>query len=94
MTLEEAKLYMRVDDDTDDALITSLLAAAQQYVERKTGKIYKPEDELWNLCIKQLVIHWYENREVQATSTRNNLVTIDHTAEAIISHISLCGDYA
>ncbi|MDD3157303.1 head-tail connector protein [Anaeromusa sp.] len=94
MTLEEVKLYMRVDDDTDDALITSLLAAAQQYVERKTGKIYKPEDELWNLCIKQLVIHWYENREVQATSTRNNLVTIDHTAEAIISHISLCGDYA
>ena len=93
MTLDDAKLYMRVDDDTDDALITSMIAAAQQYIERKTGKKYKPEDELWNLCIKQLVIHWYENREVQATSTRSNLVTIDHTADSIISHIALCGDY-
>lgn len=93
MTLDDAKIYMRVDDDADDALITSLIAAAQQYIERKTGKTYKPEDELWNLCIKQLVIHWYENREVQATSTRSNLVTIDHTADSIISHIALCGDY-
>lgn len=93
MTLDDAKLYMRVDDDADDTLITSLITAAQQYIERKTGKVYKPEDELWNLCIKQLVSHWYENREVQATSTRSNLVTIDHTVDTMISHIALCGDY-
>jgi uncharacterized phiE125 gp8 family phage protein len=37
ITLADAKLHLRVDDDTDDILIEALIAAARDYCERFTG---------------------------------------------------------
>lgn len=93
MTVEEIKKYLRVDDDFDDEIIEALQKAAIKYIQSKTGKTYKEDDEVWNLAIKLMIAHWYENREIQAVSSKSNLVTIDHTADSLMSHIALCGDY-
>jgi uncharacterized phiE125 gp8 family phage protein len=37
VTLEEAKLHLRVDGDSEDTLITALIGAARDYCERFTG---------------------------------------------------------
>jgi uncharacterized phiE125 gp8 family phage protein len=37
ITLADAKLHLRVDDDTDDTLIGALISAARDYCERFTG---------------------------------------------------------
>lgn len=44
VTLEEAKLYMRIDADytMDDALISSLIKAAQTYCEKYTSLSFTP----------------------------------------------------
>lgn len=38
ITLSEAKLYLRVDNSADDALITALITAARETVERYTSR--------------------------------------------------------
>ena len=38
ITLSEAKLYLRVDNSADDALITALITAAREAVERYTSR--------------------------------------------------------
>ena len=105
MTLEEAKLYLRVDTDDDDTLIQALITAAESYVKQQTGKIKKTvvvdgeptetdiaTDELYNLCVKLLLAHWYENRGVE-TSGKVTTTKISHSVDALVNHIAMCGDY-
>ena len=108
MTLEEAKLYLRVDTDDDDTLIQALITAAESYVKQQTGKtkrivgidqngqpIYEDikESELWKLAVKLLLAHWYENRGVEKASSRNTIAKISHSVDALVNHIVMCGDY-
>ena len=106
MTLDDVKLYLRVDTSDDDVLIQSLITAAESYVRQQTGKIKKivvvdgepteidiATDELYNLCVKLLVAHWYENRGVEKASSRNTIAKISHSVDALVNHIAMCGDY-
>ncbi len=38
VTLAEAKLFCRIDTDSDDALVTALITSARQTVEKQTGR--------------------------------------------------------
>jgi len=105
MTLDEAKLYLRVDGTADDALITGLITAAAKYIDGQTGKTqvktgevdgvatYGPisADALYILANKIMIAHWYENRGIVSPGSVNN---IPRSADAIINHIAMCGDYA
>ena len=102
MTLDDVKLYLRVDTSDDDALIQSLITAAETYIKQQTGKTKKivgaeetdiSTDDLYKLCVKLLVAHWYENRGVEKASSRNTIAKISHSVDALVNHISLCGDY-
>lgn len=100
MTVDDAKLYLRVDTSDDDALIQSLITAAESYIKQQTGKTKKivgteeqdiSTDELYNICLKMLVAHWYENRGPEVVGTV--VARFSHSVNAIIHHISMCGDY-
>lgn len=43
VTLEEAKLYCRIDFNTEDALITSMIQTARLKLEKYTGLSFKPK---------------------------------------------------
>ena len=99
MTLEEIKTYLRVDGTDDDTLISSLMLAAANYINGMTGKtkvmVGKVEgnimaDELYILTNKLIIAHWYENRGVEIPG---NLTKISHSIDALVNHISMCGDY-
>lgn len=70
LTLEEVKNHLRVDLDDDDALIQSLIVAAEDYLKNATGKEYpetdenggKPGYELEKVYLNLLIAYWYENR--------------------------------
>lgn len=108
MTLDEARLYLKEDSTDADVLafIQSLITAATSYINQQTGKtqvktgtdeaglpIYAAisTDELYNICLKMLLAHWYENRGPQITGTV--MAKVDHSVDALVNHISLCGDY-
>ncbi len=91
LTLEEAKLYLRVESNVtvEDDLISALILAASEYVTNATGKV-ESDSEIIKLCEKILVAHWYENRGVATTA---NIIEIPHTVKAILSHIKLSSAY-
>jgi len=64
MTLEEAKIFCRIDNDEEDALIRTLLKTADSYIESACGKEYDKSSEKAKLCQGILVNHWYENRSM------------------------------
>lgn len=66
-TLDETKLFARVDHDDDDATLTTLLGAAIEFVQQATGNDYSVSGadvpERARTCMMALAAHWYEFRE-------------------------------
>lgn len=59
VSLAEAKAYLRIDDGTEDALITTLIAAARLHVEGVTGQALLTQS--WRLVLDA----WPEDRLVR-----------------------------
>lgn len=95
LDLEKVKPYLRVTDIEDDALIYSMIIASSSLIKGQTGKsFYKgadiEDDELYILAVKMLVAHWYDNRGM---TQYGKVSEISLSAQAIIDHIKLDGDY-
>ena len=63
MTLEELKLFLRVDDNEEDTLIQALQIASEEYLTN-AGITKDYSKQLYKLAIQILVGHWYENRHI------------------------------
>ena len=63
MTLAEAKLVLKIDDDFDDSRIQSLIDAIPNYIYDCTG--LTPENQATEPLVKVvsefLIVHWYEH---------------------------------
>lgn len=62
ITKENIKLYLRIDYDKEDSLIEELIENAQTLIEESTGVKYVDGDKTYELLIKFLVQHYYDNR--------------------------------
>lgn len=70
ITLAEVKEYARIDIDEDDALLETMIAAAEEYLRNATGKEYPETDEngskinymLEKVYLQLLIAYWYEKR--------------------------------
>lgn len=101
LTAADLKLYLRISGDAEDALITAQIAASTAYLMGKLSKTVRlveggtdiqiENDPLFQQCIKLMVAHWYENREIEAAGV--SLSQIPHTVDAILAHIEGCSDY-
>lgn len=58
VTLDEAKLHLRVDHDEEDALISSLIMASRTFVEQFTGRALV--EQTWELVIDEFPIREIE----------------------------------
>jgi len=62
ITLEEAKLYLRVDANDDDSLITLQIKAAEEYLKNSTGKTFDDTNPIAKLLCMLYVQNLYDNR--------------------------------
>jgi uncharacterized phage protein (predicted DNA packaging) len=65
MTLDEVKLYLRIDSDAEDDLLNELIVSSQIYIDSCTGEGYKSDEKaikLASLLQKKLISDLYENR--------------------------------
>lgn len=66
LNLEEVKLYLRVDADDDDALITELIKAAEQLcmdAARLDSETFQAEAATTRVAALYAVAYLYEHRE-------------------------------
>lgn len=100
MTLDDVKIYLRVDGDDEDALITGLMTAVALEVKRKTGKTRVKldtdiaditTDELYCLAVKIGVADAYENRGSDVTG--KSITKYSRSFESLVNFIAMCGDY-
>ena len=106
MTLTTIKEYLKINSTDEDFLLTSLISAAEGFIQQTTGKTQVKTgvdesgvttyaaistDELYNTCVKMLVAQWFENRGVQATTQLNDF---SFSGQKLINHIAMCGVYA
>lgn len=63
VTVAEAKNWLRIDGNEDDALLQTLIDAAVRYIRNATGRDFEG-DELAKVLALVLVADWYENREL------------------------------
>lgn len=71
VTLEEAKLQMRVEFSEDDALISGYITAAREWAEgflntalvAAEGEDPPAVKQTWKQAILLTVANWYQNRE-------------------------------
>ena len=79
LTLAEVKTHLRVGSDaTEDALITTYITAAREYVEGYQNRVYLSSDEaveaetmtgIERAACLLLIGHWYENRQAVVLGT-------------------------
>lgn len=61
VSLDEVKGYIRSEDE-DDALVTTLIEAAEEYLSGAGCEPGVAPESLYKLAVKGIVLHWYENR--------------------------------
>lgn len=69
MLLKDVKLYLRVDDYTEDEVIQSMIDAAKQYIQTGTGVTFDETNARHLLTLKMIVAHWYDNRGLVGNTT-------------------------
>lgn len=62
MLLKDVKLYLRVDDYTEDEVIQGMIDAAKQYIQTGTGVAFDETNARHLLTLKMIVAHWYDHR--------------------------------
>jgi len=61
MTIEEVKLFLRIDGDYENTLLVALQDSAEEYMTN-AGVAKDYLKSTYTLAIKILIGHWYENR--------------------------------
>ena len=69
MLLNDVKLYLRVDDYTEDEVIQGMIDAAKQYIQTGTGVTFDETNARHLLTLKMIVAHWYDNRGLVGNTT-------------------------
>lgn len=90
ITLEQAKLYCRVDNTVEDTLVQALIVAARQAAEARCGRGMTVEDwpegypeqaRIWQLI---QISTMYENREAYADAKVFKLDHVDRLLDPYV----------
>ena len=86
VTIAEAKEYLRVDTDDEDALLETLIKAAEQLccdVARLEVKEYESAGEVAKIAVLYTLRNFYQNREESDQKELTLEVTIRELSERI-----------
>lgn len=84
MGLDEIKLYLRIDTDDEDELLSSLQLSAEEYL-LNAGIEKDYERQLYKLAVKLLISNWYENRNPVLTGSISK--KLEYSLQHIIAQL-------
>ena len=88
INLDDIKNYLRISHDKDDAVLANLLETAKSFAKIKTGVSYNENDNLYDLLLKYLIQHYYDNR---SAIMDKNLIEVPMTITDLIKTITYRG---
>lgn len=88
ITTEEAKQYLKIDNDDEDSDIQSLINGAELYLYNATGKTFDNTNPLAKLYCRILVTEWYENRSLMEEYKTSGKVRF--TLQSIMLQLQYC----
>lgn len=87
LTLEETKLFLRIDDGAEDTFIQVLIDAANSYLANATGNTtFDSTNALARLFCLVLISDWFENRLMVGKVSEK----VRPTIESILAQLSYC----
>lgn len=91
LTLEDTKNYLRIDYDTDDVLLKTLMSSAEHYlsdaISNFESKINKNKfKERAKILGYVLVQEWYDNRELRENKD------VSYTVRSLLTQLQV-GDF-
>lgn len=91
LTLEDTKNYLRIDYDTDDVLLKTLMSSAEHYLSDAISdfenKITKNKfKERAKILAYVLVQEWYDNRELRENKD------VSYTVRSLLTQLQV-GDF-
>lgn len=72
VTLDMVKNYLRVDDDTDDVLLTAIMSASKKYISSYIGDEDVDKYEDLTIAYMCLIADMYDVREWKTNVANNN----------------------
>ncbi|MBR0294133.1 MAG: phage gp6-like head-tail connector protein [Acidaminococcaceae bacterium] len=99
--LAKVKQYCRIDTTEDDQMLQGLIAAAIRLIKEQSGKNAYVGDgssapaaiedtDLFQICICQLVEHWYDVRGAVESQQQNH---IPFATDMLIAHFKYSCEY-
>lgn len=89
VTLEQVKSWLRIDYDEDDIDVQMLIDTAKDYIINATNELVNIESNLFNLAMRMLIQHWYDNRCQFADKEK----PIPQGFQYILQQLQYCYDY-
>lgn len=89
VTLEEAKLHLRIDSDVDNVYIEGLIKASEQFIKNGTGKVFDETNCLAKSVCLLLVADMYENR---VTTTEKTGIKIREIVSMMLTQLAYDDD--
>lgn len=102
VTIADIQTYLRLPsilEASEQGLITSLIASAEDYIKDVTGKSFSGDSldsetvvncNIYNLAVKMLVAHWYDNR---GAATEKPVSDLPYTLDCLINTLKLSTNY-
>lgn len=87
ISLEEVKLYLRLDNLEEDSLIEPLIGAAEAYLKNATGMDFDRTNHLARLFCLILIADWYDNRGLTVGKVGDEVRPI---IDSILAQLSYC----
>lgn len=90
MDIGQVKVYLRIDEDADDSILSLMMQAAEQYIIDAVGE-YNEANPKAQLLYMAIVQDLYENRALEVTESQRR--SLSYTFRSIITQLQ-CEQYA
>lgn len=88
LTLEDIKLYLKIDGDYEDMMLLNLKTMAECYLS-EAGIPNAYNKPTYRLCVLMLVSHYYSNRGVIVESVKYSMEDVPFGARSLIQQLQL-----
>jgi uncharacterized phage protein (predicted DNA packaging) len=87
LDLDFVKNYLKIDYDADDQLISTMIVAAQNFIQAYLNKKFEDFEVIpdeFTIAALAIIAHWYENRQIQSLDSTKNVSELQYVFSGLL----------